>query len=163
MDSFEINEVDTFTTGTVGPKGERAFYLQARAGDRIVSLKLEKQQVHAMAEYLTELLADLPEIAAQDWTDAPALIEPVEPLWVVGAMGAAYDASTDMIILMAEELTDSEDESAETSVVTFKLARSQTIAFIERAHEIVEAGRPPCPWCGRPLNYGEEGFCACWN
>ena len=58
MSSFEINDVDWFTAGTVGPKGERIFFLQAQAGAEIVSLKLEKQQVQAVADFLVELLAD---------------------------------------------------------------------------------------------------------
>lgn len=161
MASIEINDVDSFTTGTVGPKGQRIFYLQARAGSTTVSLKLEKQQVLALAQYLGGLLSDLPEISGAEWVSAPVLAEPVEPLWAVGALGAAYDQATDSVILMAEELTDEEDDDG--SAATFRLSRAQTVAFIERAHEVVQAGRPPCRWCGQPLNHGEDGFCACWN
>lgn len=163
MSSFEIAQVDSFTTGTTGPQGERTFFLQAIAGDAVVSLKLEKQQVIAMAEYLAELLADLPEINAQDWTTAPDLVVPVEPLWVVGSMGAAYEASSDSVVLMAEEAAEDPDDESDTAVATFRLARGQTVAFIERARAVVEAGRPPCSWCSRPLNFGEDGFCPCWN
>ena len=162
MSSFEIADVDSFTTGTIGPKGQRTFYLQAKAGAAVVSLKLEKQQVLAMAEYLAELLVDAPEITASEWTTAPDLIEPVEPLWVIGAMGAAYDPDTDAVIVMAEEVSEDEDDE-NISRATFRLARAQTVAFVERAREVVEAGRPPCPWCSRPLNHGEDGFCPCWN
>ena len=159
---FEIGQVDSFTTGTVGPKGQRTFFLQAKVDGNVVSLKLEKQQVQAMAEHLENLLADLPEIEAQDWTSAPALVEPVDAKWTVGAMGAMYDNGSDSIVVMAEEVTEDPDaENAATA--TFLLRRSQTLAFIERAHEVVEAGRPPCPWCSRPLNHGEDGFCPCWN
>jgi uncharacterized repeat protein (TIGR03847 family) len=162
MESFEIANVDAFTTGTVGPKGQRSFYLQAIAGNSTISLKLEKQQVLAMAEHLSQLLEDLPEISANEWTSAPALVEPIEPIWVVGAMGAMYDASTDNVVIMAEEATEDPDTD-DAAVATFRLGRGQTLAFIERANEVVEAGRPPCPWCARPLNHGEDGFCPCWN
>ena len=162
MSSFEFSEVDSFTTGTVGPQGERVFYLQARSGDTVISLKLEKQQVLAMAEYLTQLLADLPEVGATEWTHAPDLVEPIEPVWIVGAMGAAYEPDSDVVIVMAEEFKDEDDET-EASVATFRIGRAQTMAFVERAHDLVEAGRPPCGWCGRPLDYGEDGFCVCWN
>ena len=162
MESFEIANVDAFTTGTVGPKGQRSFYLQAIAGNSTISLKLEKQQVLAMAEHLSQLLEDLPEISANEWTSAPALVEPIEPIWIVGAMGAMYDASTDNVVIMAEEATEDPDTD-DAAVATFRLGRGQTLAFIERAHEVVEAGRPPCPWCARPLNHGEDGFCPCWN
>ena len=162
MPSFEFADLDGFTTGTIGPAGERIFFLQATAGDAVVTLKLEKQQVLAMAQYLGELLADLPALEPTDVESAPTLVTPIEPLWVVGAMGAAYDASTDQVVLMAEEVTG-EDEDEATSVATFRLTPGQTRAFIERAHELVEAGRPPCPYCARPLNHGEGGFCPCWN
>lgn len=159
---FEIGTVDSFTTGTVGPKGQRTFFIQAVADGHTVSLKLEKQQVIAMADHLAGLLADLPEIEAQHWTNAPKLIEPIEPMWVVGAMGAVYDTGSDCIVVMAEEMVEDPDlERAATA--TFLIGRAQTLAFIERAREVVEAGRPPCLWCSRPLNYGEDGFCPCWN
>lgn len=162
MDSFEIANVDAFTTGTVGPKGQRVFYLQAVAGGSTISLKLEKQQVLAMAEHLSQLLEDLPEIGAHEWTSAPELQEPVEPRWIVGAMGAMYDASSDDVVIMAEEATEDPDVD-DAAVATFRIGRGQTLAFIERAREVLDAGRPPCPWCARPLNHGEDGFCPCWN
>ncbi len=160
--NFEIGQVESFTAGTVGPKGKRTFFLQAVADGQTVSLKLEKQQVFAMAEHLAGLLADLPEVDGQYWTSAPTLIEPIEPMWAVGAMGAVYDSGSDNIVVMAEEMVEDPDlENAETA--TFLLGRAQTLAFIERAREVIEAGRPPCPWCSRPLNHGEDGFCPCWN
>ncbi len=159
---FDIGHVDSFTTGTVGPKGQRTFFLQATSGGTTVSLKLEKQQVMAMAEHLANLLEDLPEIGAHEWTSAPALVEPVEADWVIGAMGAMYDSTADNVVVMAEEIVEDPDvEDAATA--TFRIGRGQTLAFIERAHEVVEAGRPPCNWCSRPLNHGEDGFCPCWN
>ena len=162
MSSFELPEVDGFTVGTVGPKGQRVFYLQATAGETIVSLKLEKQQVAAMAAYLGELLADLPEVDAAAIADAPDLTTPVEPLWVVGALGAAYDPGSERVILMAEEVSEDDDEEP-ASVATFRLTPGQTSAFIERAEVVVGEGRPPCPFCARPLDHGEGGFCPCWN
>ncbi len=160
-DSYELHEVQWFTTGTVGPKGQRTFYLQARTDDGVVSLQLEKQQVDALGQHLAQMLADLPEVTAQEWTSAPDLIEPIEPLWIVGAMGAAYDTRTDSVVLMAEQMEL--DDEVDSDVMTFRLGRGQTLAFVERANEVVGAGRPPCPWCNRPLNHGEDGFCPCWN
>ena len=56
--SFDLPDVDSFTAGTVGPAGQRTFFLQAVAGPQIVTLKVEKQQVAALADYLA------------DWPDA---------------------------------------------------------------------------------------------
>jgi len=162
MTNHDLGLVDGFTAGTTGPKGQRVFFLQASTGGAVYSLRLEKQQVMAMAEHLSNLLADLPEINANEWTNAPELVEPIEPLWVVGAMGAMYDSIEDNIVIMAEEVIEDPDIE-EAATATLRLGRGQTVAFIERANEIVDAGRPPCPFCTRPLNYGEEGFCPCWN
>lgn len=162
MTNLDLGMVDGFTTGTIGPKGQRVFYLQAIANGTFYTFRLEKQQVLAMAEYLGNLLADLPDINANEWTSAPTLAEPVEEVWTVGAMGARYDSTADAVVIMAEEITEDPDlQEAETA--TLRVGRGQTAAFIERALEVVDAGRPPCPICSRPLNYGEDGFCPCWN
>ena len=57
--SFDFEAPDHFTTGTVGPSGQRVFYLQAREARRIVTLKVEKEQIRALAEYLSGFLARL--------------------------------------------------------------------------------------------------------
>ncbi len=60
MSSYDLPSVDVVTVGTVGPPGQRVFYLQARWADRLVTLKLEKQQVSALAGAVLELAADAP-------------------------------------------------------------------------------------------------------
>ncbi|MGB0098675.1 MAG: DUF3090 family protein, partial [Nocardioides sp.] len=50
---------DRFVAGTVGPPGQRTFFLQARRGPRLVSVALEKQQVEALAERIDELLDEV--------------------------------------------------------------------------------------------------------
>jgi uncharacterized repeat protein (TIGR03847 family) len=37
-------------------------------------------------------------------------------------------------------------------VVRVRLRPQQALAFAQRALEVVAAGRPPCPFCGQPLN-----------
>ena len=53
--SFDFDEIDFLTVGTLGPKGQRVFYLQCRASGELGSFKLEKQQVAALAEYLDRI------------------------------------------------------------------------------------------------------------
>ena len=50
---------ERFVAGTVGEPGARTFFLQARAGARVVSVALEKQQVAALAERVDELLDEV--------------------------------------------------------------------------------------------------------
>jgi uncharacterized repeat protein (TIGR03847 family) len=149
--SFELSDVGRATVGTVGVPGQRTFYLQAREGDRLVSLKLEKQQVAALAQLLGELLSDLPDPGAPP-TDLD-LEEPVLAEWSVGAMQLLYDGTIDRIVLMAEEATPAgEEETTDGAIGRLAISRAQAAAIATRAAELVTSGRPPCPLCGYPLD-----------
>ena len=152
--SFEIDTPVVFTTGTVGEPGHRVFYVQAQGDGLVVTLKLEKQQVGALAEYLSGLLADLPTV---DEASIPTLLElvgPIVPEWTVGELGVAWDDLNDRMVLVAQELlTEEEIEAAvEPATARFRVTREQVAAFVERARELVAGGRPPCPLCGGPLD-----------
>lgn len=150
MSSYDLPSVDVVTVGTVGPPGRRVFYLQARWADRLVTLKLEKQQVAALSTAVLELLADLPPPGALP-TDLD-LVPPVEPEWQVGTMAlGAYDEVTDRAMLVAEEAITDDDEIP-GDVARFGLSRAQLAALAQRGQELVTAGRPPCPWCGLPVD-----------
>jgi uncharacterized repeat protein (TIGR03847 family) len=166
--SFELDDVDHLTTGTIGPPGQRVFYLQAAQGDQLVSLRLEKTLVAALVRYLGALLADLPPAGPLP-TDLD-LREPVVTEWVVGGLGASYDEEADRVVLLAEELVDEElvgeepvvEREHEGAVARFGATREQVAAFAMHGAAVVEAGRPPCPLCGQPLD-AEGHVCARLN
>lgn len=146
--SFQLDALDRLTVGTVGPPGRRVFYLQATSGSQVVSLKLEKAQVSALVEYLSTLLADLPSPG-----DLPAdmdLVEPVDPEWVVGALGVSYDERADRILLQAEEMTEPDADLGATA--RFVATREQVAGLVAHGAGVVAAGRPSCKLCGRPLD-----------
>jgi uncharacterized repeat protein (TIGR03847 family) len=147
--SFELTSLDRLTVGTVGPPGQRVFYLQAAAGTQVVSLKLEKTQVAALVTYLATLLSDLPSPATVP-TDLD-LVEPVVAEWIVGALGVTYDESSDRVLLQAEEMVEDEDDDGGASA-RFFATREQVAGLAARGAEVVAAGRPPCPLCGQPLD-----------
>jgi uncharacterized repeat protein (TIGR03847 family) len=186
--SFHLPEPHHFTAGTVGPPGQRTFFLQAADEGTLVAFKLEKQQVAALAEYLGGLLADLP-APDEPVLPAPELIEPVLAEWTVGGIGIAVDEASDRILLVVHELVpedeaeadevaellaelaglaleddddedldeldeldldDEFDEDSDASLARIRLTRGQVAAFIARAGELIEAGRPLCPFCGLP-------------
>jgi uncharacterized repeat protein (TIGR03847 family) len=168
--SFDFPSPDHITVGTVGEPGARTFYLQVGAAGSVVSFKLEKQQAAALGEYLASVLADLPEPEVEP-LPAPALIEPVTPEWTVGGIGIAYDEDADRILLVVHEvITLDEDEEDEPEPPLFdeddgddasarvRVTRPQVVALIQRCNELVEAGRPLCPFCGRP-NGPDGHFC----
>jgi uncharacterized repeat protein (TIGR03847 family) len=166
--SFELDDVDHLTTGTIGPPGQRVFYLQAAQDGRLVSLRLEKTLVAALVRYLGALLSDLPP-AGRLPTDLE-LREPVVAEWVVGGLGASYDEHADRVVLLAEELLDTEpvgeedvgEREHEGAVARFGATREQVAAFAMHGAAVVEAGRPPCPLCGQPLD-AEGHVCARLN
>jgi uncharacterized repeat protein (TIGR03847 family) len=185
-DSFDFAAPDLFTAGTIGPPGQRVFFLQTRQGDTLVTLKCEKEQVRVLGEYLGRLLERLTTPADSSVGDL-ALVEPVTPAWAVGSIGVGYDEGADRVVLVIEEIREddaaeaeesgTEETEPETADVELEaqdepeqegedvtegerasgrvsLTRSQTAAFVERARALVEAGRPTCRFCGRPMNPG---------
>jgi len=149
--SFDLPAVQQITIGTVGEPGHRTFYLQARQDDQLVTLKIEKQQVRALAERLLELLRDTLPLASA----APELAEPVLAEWPVGALRILEDRENEQIVLMAEEIVelDEEGEPITTgSMARFGATRLQVAALARRGMELVEAGRPLCPLCGFPMD-----------
>jgi uncharacterized repeat protein (TIGR03847 family) len=147
---------ERFVAGTVGPPGQRVFFLQAVEGTEVVSLRLEKQQVAALAEYLAGILADLPAVEQVGGDDA-GLVEPVVAEWIVGSLAVAYEESDDLVLIVAEELVNEDDEETGGLATTpasarFHLTRAQVADFVANAVELVMAGRPLCPLCGHPMN-----------
>ena len=148
-ESYDLADVDKLTVETIGEPGSRVFLLQARQGTHLVTLKLEKSQTAALGAYITRLLEDLPSPGLPTHDLELELEDPVEPEWVIGSLGIAYDDVLDRLVLVVEEAV-SEDEIAARA--RFSLTREQVAALARRSTELVQAGRPPCPLCGYPLD-----------
>ena len=131
---------DGFPAGAVGPQGRRGFFLQARRGGQVVSLKVEKQQVSGLADFLDGLMEDLPPVDKQalEVIDASDRFDsPDEADWVVGSLGITYQQSTDRLVLIAEELLRDEDEPP--AQARFPMRREMVVCFIARARQLVAA------------------------
>ena len=148
--SFDLEAPDHFTAGAVGPSGQRTFYLQGRESGTLVTLKVEKEQVGALGEYLARLLTSLPEVREGISRDVD-LLEPITEAWVVGAIGVGYDQAGDRVIVQAKELLE-EDSQEEPAAARFHITRAQAAAFAEQARALMKAGRPICPLCSRPMD-----------
>jgi uncharacterized repeat protein (TIGR03847 family) len=146
-ESFELPSVDAVTVGTVGEPGQRVFYLQARAGQTRLTLKLEKLQVAGLAAALAEMLADLPPAGL----GAPSELEsPVDPAWVAGGIGLSpYDETTERVTLLLEELVPEGEQGA---TARLGVTIPQMASLVARSEELVASGRPPCPLCGNPMD-----------
>jgi uncharacterized repeat protein (TIGR03847 family) len=126
-----------------------------------VTVKCEKQQVTAIAQYLRRVLSDLPPAEDRPLTGAVELQG--EQSFVLGPIGLGYDRGNDRVLVQLEELVaaDLDDDEAEEGGggeavdrghVRLYMTRSQAAAFCDHADELVAAGRQTCQWCGNPID-----------
>ncbi len=146
---IELNPIDFITIGTIGPKGQRVFYLQAGQGGKIVSMIIEKEQSWALGEAIREMMDDLDnrtedrnpsELPPRDMD----LREPIEPVFRISQLGLGYDEDQDKIVLVAQEMvtTDVEvDENTEPGIVRIWCSRKQIRALSDHAMDTVRSGR----------------------
>ena len=180
MPEIEFDPVDSLAAGAVGEPGHRAFYIQAEKDGQVLSVLVEKQQVAMLAERVQMLLEQVavqfPGTAGEDLPtplapDAGALQGDPVPLFRAVAIGIGFDASRQLVVLELHERPLAEDENedngedeTEEALATAEvdegegyLARlycttAQARAMATRGSAAVEAGRPPCPLCGGPLD-----------
>ncbi len=104
MPVIDFDPPDRFVAGTVGPPGQRTFFLQASEGPRVTSVSLEKQQVVVLADRVNDLLDDFAggeaadEVAVEVEDNAP-LDTPIEDEFRVGTMSLGWDAERRVVIL----------------------------------------------------------------
>jgi uncharacterized repeat protein (TIGR03847 family) len=176
----EFDPPERFVVGTVGEPGQRTFFIQARAGARMVSVALEKQQVAALAERVDELLDQIlddgssaelvPAVAPHDLDDQAPLEQPIEEEFRAGTMTLSWDPGINRVVIEVFPITDEvlvgpeDDELAgeltgeafvepePEEVLLVRITPGTARAFALRAGRVVEAGRPSCPFCGGPVD-----------
>jgi uncharacterized repeat protein (TIGR03847 family) len=165
---FIFDGPDRFLAGAVGSPGGRAFYLQARKGDAVVSVGIEKVQVAALAARLDDLLAaiEAPEPPMAQAGLGAGLEQPIVESFRVGALALAWDAADEAVVIEAQrptedgEYVEAADEDAEgPDLLRVRIGSGAAREFVRAAQALVEAGRPACPFCGEPLD-AIGHFCA---
>lgn len=171
---FIFDPPDRFVSGTLGEPGNRTFFLQARKGRAVVSVTLEKAQVAALADRMLDLLAVVEserrlEAAGDARADQGPLDEPVVEAFRVGAMALSWDATAERVVIEAqpqdesgEYLEVSDDDEEGPDLMRVHIQPDDARAFVTRAQEVLVAGRPPCPYCGQPLE-ATGHFCLARN
>ena len=165
----ELDPVDRITVGAVGEPGERTFYIQARRGDRLVTILVEKQQVQLLSATVVEVLSGLGRpVEAEDLAEGSMDLEqPLDPEWRAGRLAVGYEEDRGLILLEAEELVpgDEDDEEEEISLgdqARFWATPEQMIALARHGAAVCAAGRPQCRFCGNPIE-AEGHVCPAMN
>src|SRR3954447_9672463 len=163
----EFDPPERFVAGTVGEPGGRTFFLQARAGQRVVSVALEKQQVAVLAERIDELPDEvmatntgdatlIPAVAPVGLDDPEPLEQPIDEQFRAGTMTLSWDPSLARVVIevfpIAETTEEEVEETEPDEVFLIRLEAGPARAFVKRAELVIEAGRPDCPFCGNPID-----------
>jgi uncharacterized repeat protein (TIGR03847 family) len=172
MAVIEFDPPERFVAGTVGPPGQRTFFLQATSGPRVTSVSLEKEQVSVLAARVTDLLDDFAGGVEADPADLSAakvdndpLTTPIEDEFRVSSLSLGWDAERRVLVVECHEtdMSVEADEEGELTVAEepadpasgiFRVVIGPATAreFARRCASLVSAGRPPCPFCGGPLD-----------
>lgn len=161
-----FDPVERFVVGTVGEPGERSFFLQARTGNRLVSVLIEKTQVTAIADRLEILLRELrridPSMVIEKLPrDEEPLETPIVEEFRVGIVSLSWLSERELVSVELQAVNENapdsqeiypDDDSDAPDLLRVVLTPAQTNAFVRRAAAVVNAGRPPCPFCGLPLD-----------
>ena len=144
-----------------------------------VSLLAEKLE-ELLTEASRRFGVDLPEVPVLSINDNEPLDTPVDEEFRVGTLGLAFDVDTTTVVIEAieagegeaevelgedddeddpvaaadDDSDDDEDDEPDDDLdrLRVRLTPEATREFIDRARRVVNAGRPPCPLCGQPLD-----------
>jgi uncharacterized repeat protein (TIGR03847 family) len=139
-----LEHPERIAVGAIGDVGERLFLLQAREGRRLVVVKVEKDQVAILASWLARVVRSMtrPEALEMD-------VE-LEPEYEIDLVAGEITVSLDEEAATIDVAIESAEDGGDSLFVT--LTAEQAAAFAIRAVQLIEAGRPPCPLCGLPLD-----------
>ncbi len=169
---------DRFVIDTVGTPGARTFFLQARTGNDVVSVALEKEQSAVLADKIEEILDQLmaedgnpysiPALAPEALVDDDPLDEPVREQFRAGAMSLGWDPATAQIVIEAYPVTEADAEALESldpvelepeQVLQVRIPVGTARAFAKRTRDVVGSGRPVCSLCGEPMDSAVDHVC----
>jgi uncharacterized repeat protein (TIGR03847 family) len=178
-DEIELDDIQRLGAGAVGEPGARAFYVQAGNADTELTVLVEKEQVALLASEAVAFLDRLADEYPEDQVILPPafaeLREPTVPLFRARLIGLGFDPERELVLIeLREHASDDDDESEDTPsddtpeveeagyVARIYATRPQVRAMAAHGAEVVEAGRPPCPLCGMPMDPAGHR-CPRWN
>jgi uncharacterized repeat protein (TIGR03847 family) len=159
---MDLDPVDKVTAGAVGEPGERSFFLQVRAGERLVTIALEKEQVELLSSSILEILATVDKETGDGPPEELLELEaPIEPSWRAGRLSIGYSEERDLMLLELEELVEDDDEGEDAEDAADRpdpdrlrvwASREQMLALSRHGAAVAARGRPKCRFCGNPID-----------
>ena len=150
---IDLDPLDNLAVGTLGPPGQRRFFLQARGGGRSLTLACEKVQVQALIERIREALeaqGAKPEESSS--TPAAPPTEPLDPEWQIGDLGVGFHEQSERYVIVVRPGTaENEDDQSELTVRMWATP-DRLRAFTIQAEAVLSQGRQTCPRCGLPMD-----------
>ena len=153
MPLTEFGPVQHLSAEAVGQPGQRRFRLRAISqGGAYAFVWMEKEQLSAIGEAIETTLEHAEVVLAPSGPGEP---EPVFPLQAnldldvrAGRLSLGLNEETRRIVIVAAEGASEAEGEAISLEFDFDTARRLRLQIIE----VVAAGRPPCPFCGAPLD-----------
>jgi uncharacterized repeat protein (TIGR03847 family) len=152
--SFDLDPLEGIAIGTVGPPGQRQFFLRAASRGESIVLNCEKFHVQGLITRILQLL-EAQGVDPAVPGDPPPPAEPGQADWVIGELGLGYHESRGMFVIVAREASAEEEEEAdqaELATARFWASPEQLRLFARQAAAVVASGRPQCPYCGLPID-----------
>ena len=160
---YRHENIIRFIVSAIGEPGEREFFLQIKSPDGINTIAVEKEQVRALSEQISNLIAEVRRaglVAKNDLSIEPKIdnepIEfPIEKDFQLGIANLAWKNKEIKLTLQAISsddllLLDDLDEGPDLIICSIPIDLAK--GFCLRANELINQGRPACPFCGLPMN-----------
>jgi uncharacterized repeat protein (TIGR03847 family) len=170
-DVIEFDPVDDIGAGAFGRPGERTFIIQARKGEAMLSVLVEKEQVRLLATEATQFLDKIAEEDPEELAPgvASGSVTEDEPLFRARLIGIGYDPDRHLVLIELREVANDDDDEtpppldeSEGHVARFYATRAQVRAMARNGVAAVESGRPKCPLCEFPMD-PDGHICPRWN
>ncbi|HKJ12520.1 MAG TPA: DUF3090 domain-containing protein [Ornithinimicrobium sp.] len=173
MPAIEFDPPERFIADSVGPAGQRTFFLQAVQGTQVMTVSLEKEQVRLLGEGVAQLLDEMAgDEASSEPTvvDTGALHTPIEEDFRARQLTLAWNETRRLVVIEATDRETEDEDGDESSTgpdpdpdpqdpigsqsVIVRLPVGMARGFAERCEAAMSGGRPNCPFCGGPLDPG---------
>lgn len=158
---IDFGVVDAIDAEAIGEPGRRTFRLRARAGSNYAALWMEKEQLATLGRAISQVLAERSSQRGQPAETAGeigAFIQFPDVDMQIVRLGLDFDAESDRLVLLADDQAGL--DRGDTPTFRLEIARADALSLVSIIAQVVAAGRPLCPLCGRAIEaVGQAHFC----